>query len=143
MVRRIINRWTLVVLVALIVLPYGAFATTRWSVRAGVGPIAHMQVEIGNKAFPKQVTAHALLTKWDAVHGTEPLSDPDDLVRCTTETCVQEELPQKFWYGMLSEEEQASLREAVIQLNVEGKPKIPKIELPKVDLSGFKLFSSK
>lgn len=99
------------------------------------GPFAERMVEIGKKDSPLQVTAHELLTRWDAVHGKEPRKEEDPARRAVIEFCVKEELRNKTLFAWLPDNQQASLREAIVQLNIERQPKI---DVPKVDLSTFK-----
>lgn len=107
------------------------------------GPFAGRMVEIGIESKPLQVTAHDLLTRWDAVH--EGRTPPQELSidRVGTVVVAQAELSKKWWYKRLPASWRISLHEAVVQLNVERQPKT-EIKMPNIDVSDFgSLFSSK
>jgi len=150
MLRRILSwKFLRIATACCIICGYVTYATVCSCIRANYGSVAARKVEIGNALMPLQVTAHELLTRWDAVHGKEPPKEEDPDRRATIESCAKVELVKNTWFKWLPVGQRASLQEAIVQLNMERQPRIPKVdvskfEIPKVEVPGFgSLFSSK
>lgn len=122
-----------IALIALCIVTYAACYSIRLN-----GPFAGSMVEIGIESKPLQVTAHDLLTRWDAVYEGRTLPQELSVDRVGTVIVAQAELSKKWWYKRLPASQRTSLHEAIVQLNVERQPKT-EIKVP--DFST--LFSSK